>query len=106
VLVQADATTAWAALLAGQELLDPPAAEENTENVRTCMAMPLCHCFAAPIFQAYINGNLSWRWLSTNVSDVASANLALAAGCEELVNFIQVASTHHAAVGGGAIHDP
>jgi hypothetical protein len=54
------------------------------------MAMPLCHCFAAPIFQAYINGNLSWRWLSTNVSDVASADLALAAGCEELVNFIQV----------------
>jgi len=106
VRVQADAAAAWAALPAGQELLDPPAAGANAENVRTRMAMPLCHQFAAPIFQAYINGNLSWRWLSTNVCDVASADPALAAGCTELVNFIRIASTRRPGVGGGAFRDP
>jgi hypothetical protein len=87
-------------------IIGPPAAGENTENVHTHMAMPLCHRFAAPIFQAYVNRNLSWRWLSTNVSDVASADLALVAGCEELVNFIRVASTRRAGEGGGAVRDP
>jgi hypothetical protein len=37
---------------------------------------------------------------------VASADLALVAGCEELVNFFRVASTRRAGEGGGAVRDP
>jgi hypothetical protein len=68
VLAVGDVAAAWVGVAVGAQLLQPPVAGANTEQVQTQNSMPVPHAYTNAVLRAYANGTLTWEWFWTNVA--------------------------------------
>lgn len=93
VTVPSLATTraAWDALPDADNFISVPAA--NTVQVTVRHLVPIPHPYIAPILQAYVNDELSWRWTIVNVLEPIQADNAQQQAYNTFLQWLRAAST-------------
>jgi hypothetical protein len=107
VLEVGDIAAAWVGVAVGAQLLAPPVAGANTEQVQTRNSMPVPHAYTNAVLHAYANGILTWEWFWTNVGAPIIVDPTQAADLEPFTNYLRVSSTQRPpAAAGGADRAP
>ena len=106
VLAAGDVAAAWTALPAGENVLAPPGPGDNTEPVQTRNSVPVPHPYTQQILEAYSLGNMTWRWLWTNVGIPIMADAQQAADYLPFTDHLRVAITQRAPVAAGGPNRP
>jgi hypothetical protein len=98
---------AWMALPFAENLLPPPVAGTNTEQIQMRNSMPILHQYTEAVIMANSLGSLMWHWLWDHVGSVIVGDPQQLADYQSFVDYLQVSLTQRAlAAAGGQVWVP